>query len=252
MAVGAPAPTACREREVSAVAGLWRSKAGHCFSRKAYVALITAVALCVAVEPACAQSPPPCEDRESPHDRRHDGFFARAEVGIALFAADVREPLYALGRTRTQGYGESSGLWAGGTPKRGLVIGGGIWTARIDPTFTVDGRRVSPDDDSVKVTLARFGPIIDWYPDPRAGFHAQVTPAIALLVESDEKGKPIEPGAIGPALAFGLGYEWFISRDFSLGLLARFGVARVDRSRAGRHERTLWETPELMLAYTYH
>jgi hypothetical protein len=127
----------------------------------------------------------------------HDGFFARSEPGLAFFRANVSGS-NALRRTGIRGLGQSAALSLGGTPARGLVLGGTVWTARIDPVFIEDGKTVTPDDDSVKVTQFRMGPFIDWYPHPERGFHTLVAAEVVVQFESDLKGKPVEPAAFGP------------------------------------------------------
>lgn len=131
-------------------------------------------------------------------------------------------------------------------------MGGNLWAARIDPTFIEGGQSRSPADDSVKWTLARIGAFASFYPDPRAGFHADASLALALSVESDERGTAIEPGASGPAFSLGLGQEWFVSAELSLGLFARAAFVRATRERDGRQERALAELLELGISYTYH
>ncbi|HEX3597786.1 MAG TPA: hypothetical protein VHU80_21910, partial [Polyangiaceae bacterium] len=146
-------------------------------------------------------APPLCEPYD-PTARRHDGFFARADSGLAGFFATVSGS--ATGRDRIRGIGQSAAIFIGGTPRPGLTVGGYVWASRIDPTFRVRGVHVSPDDDSVKLTLGRIGPFLDWYPDPLLGFHVQVNAGLAVQVESDEKGNSIKPAGIGAAGAFGV------------------------------------------------
>ena len=140
----------------------------------------------------------------------------------------------------------------GGTPFPGLVIGGMAFTARIDPVFVEEGRRVTPDDDSVKLTLLHLGPFVDWYPDPRRGFHVQASAAFAAQVESDTKGNPLEPSAIGAAFALGAGYEWFLGGEFSLGGKAGVAFGGLRRNAPEGRESTLFLIPELALTATYH
>jgi hypothetical protein len=194
----------------------------------------------------------PCDERLAPGDYEHDGFFLRAEAGVTFFRALVDAPSSPAGRTRITGFGESSSISAGGTPLRGLVVGGRVWTTRVSPSFVEHGVHVTPDDDSVKETLARIGPFADWYPDPMRGFHVQLGLELAIQVESDVKGTLIKPGNYGPAATLGLGYEWFVSKQFSLGFVARMAFGYGTRSLSGPDEHTLWEAPELALAYTYH
>jgi hypothetical protein len=186
-----------------------------------------------------------------PGDRLHDGFFLRAETGVVLLRAGVDDALVP-GRTAIRGVGQSSAVSVGGTPWPGVVVGGSLWASRIDPTFTEGGVRIAPDDDSVKWTLLRVGPFLSFYPSPHSGFHADAALALALAVESDSKGKPIEPGAAGPSLTLGLGQEWFVSSELSLGLAARVAFTRVSRESEGRREHVTAELAELALSYTYH
>jgi hypothetical protein len=183
--------------------------------------------------------------------RRHDGFFLRADVGLAGMWAGVSGS--ANGRDRIWAIGQSAGIFIGGTPRPGLVVGGHVWTARLDPSFVVRGVRVSPDDDSVKLTVGRIGPFLDWYPDPLHGFHTQVSAGLAVQVESDTKGNSIKPGSVGGAGSFGLGYEFFVSNQFSVGAMARFSVGALARSPPGEgRERIFFEVPELLLTSTFH
>jgi hypothetical protein len=190
----------------------------------------------------------PCEASPEPHARLHDGFFVRAEAGLALLQASVSAP----SRSRVRALGQASTLALGGTPARGLVVGGVLWASRLDPSFVEGGRQITPDDDSVKVTLARVGPFVSFYPDPRRGFHADASLALVLGSESNEKGKPLEPGFWGPGISFGIGHDWFIAQQFSLGVVSRAVFTRISRDSAAGPER--WRTAgfELALSYTYH
>jgi hypothetical protein len=193
----------------------------------------------------------PCTDVAAPGDYEHDGFYLKGDLGLAFLSELVDAPGSPTGRTRIRGFGESSVISIGGTPLRGLVLGGTIWTARISPSFVQRGKVVSPDDDSVKETLARFGPFVDFYPDPSRGFHTQAAVLLAIQVESDTKGNLSRPAAIGVAAAFGAGYDWFVSKQFSLGFIARLTFGYSSRTVGGSSERSLWETPEVALSYTY-
>jgi hypothetical protein len=187
-----------------------------------------------------------------PGERLHDGFFARSESGVAFLSAYVSGSGTRPLRSRVRGVGQSASISLGVTPARGLVLGGTLWTARIDPEFVEGGKDVAPDDDSVKVTLLRIGPLIDWYPNPERGFHALVAVAFTLQLETDTKGNPLLPAAFGASLSTGAGHEWFLSSELSLGILGRVAFGRMDRDAADGHERTLFVVPELLLSATYH
>jgi hypothetical protein len=182
----------------------------------------------------------------------HDGFFARSDVALAFFSAVVGGSGASGRRTAIRGIGQSQAISIGGTPERGLVIGGSLWAARIDPVFVEDGRTIVPDDDSVKVTLARVGPFLDWYPDPSRGFHANVAAAFTIQIESDAKGNAVKPAAVGAALSLGTGYDWFISSQLSIGLLGRVAFGREVRRPVEGDQRMTWFVPELAFSATYH
>jgi hypothetical protein len=199
-----------------------------------------------------APSELPCEAVRAASDYHHDGFFARVQAGLMLFSAHVEGSLGGRQRSQIRAYGQSSEISVGATVAPGAVVALSIMSALLDPTFVENGIEVSPDDDSVKVTLARVGPLLDWYPNPARGFHAQVAASLALQAESDEKGRLIEPGAAGVAFAVGLGQEWFVSQEISIGFVARVNGGHIARAEQGLRERSLWVAPELALAYTYH
>jgi hypothetical protein len=155
-------------------------------------------------------------------------------------------------RRAIRGIGQSAAISAGGTPVRGLVLGGTLWTAIIDPVFVENGLSISPDDDSVKVRLLRVGPFFDWYLDPSRGFHVQEAAAFTVQLETDVKGNAVSPAALGATFSFGGGHEWFVSNELSVGLLARATFGNVVRRPPEGDQRMLFVVPEIGLTATYH
>lgn len=211
-------------------------------------------ALACAALAGSARATPPSKDgcEPDPGERLHDGFFARSESGLAFLSAYVSDSGTRPLRTRARGVGQSASISFGGTPARGLVLGGTLWTARIDPVFVEDGKDVAPDDDSVKLLLLRIGPLVDWYPHPGRGFHALAAAALTVQIETDTKGNPLQPAALGWALSTAAGQEWFLSSELSLGILGRVAFGGLKRAAPGGPERSLFVMPELALSGTYH
>ncbi|HEX5102006.1 MAG TPA: hypothetical protein VFV94_21000 [Polyangiaceae bacterium] len=191
----------------------------------------------------------PCRPEDGAY--RHDGFLLRSAPGVAVLRALVTGSVRSPRRTGVDGFGPTSSLEVGGTPARGLVVGGSLWTAVLDPVFIEDGRRVSSDDNSVKLTQLRIGPFVDFYPRPERGFHASATAALAVEFESDTKGDAVKPIWYGASLATALGHEWFIAGEASLGILARFAFGSLRRSSGGVTESLSFIAPELALTATY-
>jgi hypothetical protein len=177
---------------------------------------------------------------------------ARSEPGVLLIFAGVDDSGPAPRRTAVRGIGQSAALSVGGTPFRGWVVGGRLWTARIDPVFHEGGASVNPDDDSVKLTLLHVGPFVDFYPDPRRGLHFFGSSSFSIQVETDTKGNGRAPHTFGAALALGGGYEWFLASEFSLGATLRSTLGLSTRAQADGAERTAYVIPELALTATYH
>lgn len=188
-----------------------------------------------------------------PSDRMHDGFFFAARAGVSsFFGHEEATPPIAPFRTALRGVGQSAEIAVGGTPWPGLVLGGSLWTARIDPSFVEGGRTVTPDDDSVKITVARIGPFLDWYPWPRRGFHTAVAAGLGFQAESDVKGNPIRPPWLGAGVSVGSGYEWFVSSQSSLGFFARVTLFDLFRRTLGAEDSILSIAPEVAVSFAYH
>jgi hypothetical protein len=216
----------------------------------AFVALIACAPLAQAEsrrtdEPESIPCPP------EPGERVHDGFFARSAPGISFLWAHVSDGGPPR-RTGVRGVGQSGTLSLGTTPRRGLVLGGAAWTARIDPSFVENGVLVVPDDDSVKLTMLRVGPFVDWYPNPLRGFHVLGSVGLAWSIESDEKGNAIEPAALGVSPTIGFGQEWFVASELSLGFVAQMGMGYLSRTAPDGSEGLLFVAPELALSVTFH
>ena len=70
-----------------------------------------------------------------------------------------------------------------------------------------------------------FGPFVDWYLDPTAGFHLQGLIGGSRITIRDETGEVSDHQPVGGALLLGAGYEWFLGDELSLGVLGRLTFA---------------------------
>jgi hypothetical protein len=182
----------------------------------------------------------------------HDGFFARSEAGVTLLEATVSDSGQSPRRSRIRAIGQSASVNIGATPAKGLVLGISIWTAILDPTFVENGRTIIPDDNSITLTLLHVGPFLDWYSNPRGGYHAFGSMGFAAHIERDSKGNPIYPVPKGITGSTGAGYEWFVSSDMSVGVLGRLAFGWLTRTPVSTPERMLFVAPELAFTATYH
>jgi hypothetical protein len=209
--------------------------------------------------------PPPPAPREGAHV--HDGFYMRLGTGFGMY----REQLENDDDASVHGgdvSGSTIGLASvgefaiGGTLGRGWVLGGGFYTATLLTGHYRDdndneGALPSEMDPDLR-DLVVFGPFVDWYPNPRKGFHLQAALGLAALTSRSDgrfgEDDDDDYEAFGAGIVLGVGYEWWIGNEWSLGVLARTqaaGLAGEDNSDV------TWvhgasATPSLLLTLTYH
>jgi hypothetical protein len=184
------------------------------------LAWLLALSACTATLPARAQAAEPrpaeypasrcaglgaeparrCEELSAPeplglHDRNHDGLFVRGGFGFSAYQAKVPGVDDAILST-------SAEVLVGGTPFRGLVLGGGVIGEGLGTPHP----------------LLAYSAFAQLYPDPHGGLHFQLLGALALLND--------HPSVLGPLAAAGVGFDAFVGGQVSLGGFARIGYAR--------------------------
>ena len=124
-------------------------------------------------------------------------------------------------------------LYLGGMPIPGLAIGGFLSGASaIGPTVRINGLRVSSSDTGL--TLVTIGPYIDFYPNPHKGFHVLGTLGFArLTARFDDGAISASDSGTGFTLGGGIGYDWWVSPDWTLGILGRLTFADTSRTFGG-------------------
>lgn len=144
----------------------------------------------------------------------------------------------------------------GGTPSPGVVLGGAVLVNKVfalsSKDDVIDGDE--PTLDGVSFSLNALGAFLDFYPNPKSGldFHAFV--GVGKLATTRPGPTNIDdPG--GVILSGGVGYEWFIAEELSLGVHARLTGGSLDVSETGNSTSTTTVTvlvPALLVAATYH
>lgn len=198
--------------------------------------------------------------------REHDGFYLRLGLGGGAlggsFGSDSSSELHGAFDGSFMHGSLSFELNIGGTPAPGLVIGGGVWLdfAIGQPQSTdirVNGKP-APALVLDHAEIGLLGPFVDYYFDPKQGFHVEGALGIAWMnlgkgtrggaVTSDEKAM----GGLGFML--GGGYEWWIAEQWSLGALLRFLYVSTE---SNRDDSEVWmgkgyAFPEILFGATYH
>jgi hypothetical protein len=197
--------------------------------------------------------------------RVHDGFYLRFGSGFGAYEERVESEKTSLYQGevagRTVGLASLGEFAMGGTIGSGFVLGGGVYSAellvshfRADHSSAVEP---PPELDPELRELVVLGPFIDWYPRPSRGLHLQAAVGFASLTSgTGVAGRDDEDTyrALGGGIVLGVGYEWWIGDEWSLGVLARAQGAAV----SGEDEADVrWfhgvsTSPSLLLTLTYH
>lgn len=188
---------------------------------------LSLVLLLAATAPALAD-----DDVGTPTDgaRLHDGFYLRLGTGFGGYAETITLE-DATQHTQVSGMASVSELMIGGAVRPGFILGGGVWTSSVMTSERTVGGMEPPDEvltGSGSFTLA--GPFIDWYFHPRRGLHFQAAVGFATVRGYDLPEAEDNPDAasLGGGAMLGFGYDWWVSDQWSCGILARVvGVGAV-------------------------
>lgn len=180
-------------------------------------------------------------------DRLHDGFYLRLGLGYGTSSMTTTGGRYSSGwavpDVRVEGSGVALDLLVGATPIAGLVVGGAVLlTGGRHPTIEVNGESYDMTDTNGQANLILIGPFVDGFFDPKSGFHlGGALGHVNFSYHNDETPDP-DTGWISNVCpshqnecaggftttlsgAWGIavftGYDAFVSRDWSLGGLAR-------------------------------
>jgi hypothetical protein len=230
----------------SAEAESWFPPAAECSSACGTGERCNAEGQCELVETRPADPPPPVVDKpEKPPEEkpkvastewqtpakkptslpyRHDGFFLRLAIGGAYSSASGSLDTADDGSPGERGFDLTGGgltiqIAMGGTLRNGLVIGGLSQTSSvISPIYELEG---GSEVEGESAAQGVAGPFVAYYFDPEAGFHVQFAAGLALV------RLPIENAFTVNALGFvaGAGYDFFVGRELSIGLLGTFQLA---------------------------
>jgi hypothetical protein len=193
----------------------------------------------------------------------HDGFYLRTAAGIGAYNESFRAE-------STPRYGGESGGYADGfatmgeiavgyAVKPGFIVGGSLFAmdvsrASFEPN---DGVTVPNEVTPKRRELTLVGPFVDWYPNARRGLHFQGSAGFAVLAEPwKHRDSSHEPAyvAIGGGATLGVGYDWFVSEQWSLGVMAHIAGAIVTGTDDNdvRFYHAVGTSPSLLLAATYN
>lgn len=156
-----------------------------------------------------------------PTARRHDGFYLRLGLGGGALDAD-----FSGGEPKTPDATANGGavlldILVGGTPTRGLVVGGGYQIAvAAEAEFEV-GTNYTGKGASLGQGVV--GPFVDFFPDDEGGFDIGVLGGMAIVNLTTDKlfGLGTELRHRGFGASGFAGYTLWLSDQWSMGLTGR-------------------------------
>lgn len=154
----------------------------------------------------------------------HEGFYLRVNLGVGALGSD-----YDLGEQSAESHGGTLGLdlLIGGTPAKGLAIGGALLNeAGVSHNVEQGGRSLS--DTNVRLTL--LGPFVDGFFDPKGGFHMGGAVGLAALAVQDLKVEDETDTLTGFGGAAWAGYDAWVADEWAIGCLVRAGGAITTKS----------------------
>jgi hypothetical protein len=193
---------------------------------------------------------------EAPGVHLHDGFYLRLGMGFGSYSEAIRQE-DADKQTTVSGIASVSEFALGGAVRPGLVFGGGVWTSTILASArTIRGNPPPGEVIDGRGDFQLVGPFFDYYPDPRGGLHMQGAIGIAnvrgLSVDSVNFDK--DSISVGGGVMFGVGYDWWVSNEWSVGVLGRLAVGVTGQEdKAGvRWYHAVGGTPSVLFTGTYN
>jgi hypothetical protein len=184
--------------------------------------------------------------------RWHDGFYFQGTIGAGYTRTSTELGLGdQTADLSVYGFGTTGSVWFGGTPVPGLAIGGGTFGSTAfapNSKLSVGSTELEGTNEAdTALSLGIVGPFADWYFNPHRGLHAQLLVGYGIAwITSGGQTSSDNPSGVG--LLVGLGYDFWVGHEWSIGFLGRFAYAPL--SYEGQSYPTM--APGLVATFTYH
>jgi len=192
--------------------------------------------------------------RSQPH--RHDGFYLRLSTGFGPYNESISQKGQNPHTTVT-GIATVGDFAIGGSLRPGFVLGGAIWsTSVLAADARTDAGEVVPPSAGQRSSYSVIGPWMDYYFNPRGGLHMPVSCGFAVVRGLDAEGVRFNQDntAFGAGFLVGLGYEWWVSDEWSVGVLGRLaGIVATNKDDNGRRWiHAIGSAPSVLFTVTYN
>jgi outer membrane protein with beta-barrel domain len=179
--------------------------------------------------------------------RTHEGFQFRGVIGGG-YLSDSESPESATISGPAAGFE----LYVGGNVIPGLAVGGFLGGASAaNPSVSLNGQSLGTATNA-SLTLAMIGPYVDWYFDPTGGFHLMGMLEFTRLAVTTGGGGVSSETPVGGGIGAGVGYDFWLSDTFSMGVLGRVNFSSNSYSDGGTNFTDKTINPMLFLSFSYH
>ena len=181
----------------------------------------------------------------------HDGFFFRGEVGVAYVSSSgtLKDNGSSTNMT-VKGTGAGLGFFFGGTPAPGVVVGGALLGSdAVSPTVTMNDRTGTADNSALVLVLV--GPFLQYYPFPSEGLNLGLAVGFATLSAQNKDGNT-EGQDNGFGASLSIGQDFWVGKEWSLGIAGRFSYARVSATTGAFTETANALFLMALFTFTYH
>lgn len=177
--------------------------------------------------------------------RTHDGFYLHMDLGLGyLSSSQTVEGLD--GSVSYSGVSFPGTLLMGGTVGP-VAFGGGFFSDYAPSTSVSDDSGNSLELDDLSMYLIGIGMFADIYPNPHEGLH--FLPFVGWGgLEMSYQGNAGGSDPTGLVMSLGVGYDFWVSANWSAGVMGRFAYAPLSLNNSSFS--TI--APALLGTITYH
>lgn len=213
-------------------------------------ASVLAASLAITGVAGAQEAPPPGASAEGAGGARtHDGFFMR--LGLNFGYMSMTETYnYSNAEFEVSGSAVGFDLILGGTPVPGFVIGGGLFGLTSSKPNAKVGNVEGELDGSM--LFAGMGLVLQYYFNPNDGFHLQGLLGFGALDYVSSSGQSGGNDPTGPFFGLGLGYDFWVADQWSIGPFVRVLMAMTSVEAGSAKAEQSYFSPTIGAAFTLH
>jgi hypothetical protein len=179
---------------------------------------------------------------------QHDGFYMRLYAGFGYFTASETFG----GATDTySGPGVSYGASFGGTIAPNLILYGEFLGTTVYNATASYGGRV-PDYSGMDLTMFGVGPGVAYYVEPVNLYLSGTLTFTQISFSDTNSAAPLDSTNLGVGFSFMVGKEWWVNRDWGVGIAGQFHIATMSDSVQGYDTRMRAAAFSVLFSATYN